>query len=92
MGGGNKRRYTSSSQPNYTALGCFALFSKESILTFEVVQFSETLVGESGGCERGEYRSSVKHFSYFKLIHVKTNQQTLSLAPCVISKYRTVTV
>lgn len=40
------RRYTSSSQPNYTALGCFALFSKENILTFEVVQLSETLVGE----------------------------------------------
>lgn len=39
-------RYTSSSQPNYTALGCFALFSKENILTFEVVQLSETLVGE----------------------------------------------
>lgn len=59
----------------------FCLFSKENIITFQAVQFSEMLVGERGeDVSGGNREASVKQFFF-----LSTQNQTLNLFFCVIS-------
>lgn len=59
--------YRSSSQPNYTKNGFLILFSKENILTFWIMHFSEMLVGEQVEDENmGSTEVQWSKFSIFK--------------------------